>query len=154
MLRVGVTAEEVSQANMGDGVGYDGEVDRFSGDMEFALGPKLTVRGMYSQFEAASVVTIRRPETFALDLSEYAEDGESIEVGISLSLAPVWLDADVSRFENDGSFPFTVDRVRLRAAVDIRTRWGIAGEWANDQYDETVSDYEANRFALSLRWRQ
>ena len=154
MVRVGVTAEQIDQSNRREGIGYDGELEQFSGDVEVAPIAALRLRGSYSMLDADSVVTIRRPETFALDVSEYAEEGEAIEGGVSVLFAPVWIDADVSRFENDGSFPFTMDRIRLRAAVDIKTRWGVAGEWANDEYDEALSDFQASRFSLSLRWRQ
>jgi hypothetical protein len=63
------------------------------------------------------------------------------------------LDADMIQFENDGSIPFTLDRNRVRLYADVATHFGVVGEWANDDYDESspFGEYSADRFGVYLR---
>ena len=77
--------------------------------------------------------------------------------GISILFAPISVDADFSRFENEGSNPLDLDRFRVRLVWDFLARTGIAAEWSHDQYDETLfptAGYEATRYGIYLRYRQ
>ena len=40
------------------------------------------------------------------------------------------------RFENDGSFPYDLNRARVRADYEFSKLVGIVGEWDLDDYTE------------------
>ncbi|HUP62829.1 MAG TPA: hypothetical protein VNA69_20700 [Thermoanaerobaculia bacterium] len=155
-FRIGLTAEEGNQSNDRDGVNFDAGNRQLITDFEIAPVAAVRFHGSYAQFRADSVVTVRRPETFVLVPSTYTEEGESYEGGIGLVLTKVNVDASVARFDNEGSFPFTVNRYRVRAGYDFTEKMGIVGELAKDQYDETSAfgDFDARRFGLYLRLRR
>lgn len=156
LVRSGLTAERTDQDNTRGGIGYDAETRLVTADFEVGPLGALQLRGSYSQLRADSTITIRRPETFALDRSVHEEDGDSIELGFALLLSPVTFDASVSRFENEGTLPFDVDRYRIRAVYDFRADAGIAAEWARDNYEEgpAYGRFNADRVGLFLRWRR
>lgn len=155
MFRAGLTAEDLDQSNDGTGIGYDAETRQYSADLEFAPIAMLRLRGAFSEFETESHVLIRRPENFNVEESVHLEDGQSIEAGILFQRATLSIDAGMTRFENEGTLPFDLDRLRLRVAYDFKTRYGIAFEWNRDEYSEAAAlgDYEAARYGLYLRLR-
>jgi hypothetical protein len=156
MFRAAVTAEQLDQTNDRAGIGYDGEVEQFGGDVELTPIQALSLRASYSEYQADSIVSFIRPETFVIDDSIYAEKGESIGGGFSLMFAPVRFDADVTQYDNEGTIPFTLDRYRLRVSYDFLARMGVAAEWASDDYNEAgfaIADYDAERIGLFLRFR-
>ena len=155
LLRSGLTAERTDQDNTRGGIGYDAETRLVTADLEVGPLGALQLRGSYSQLRADSTIIIRRPETFALDRSVHEEDGDAIELGVALLLSPVSFEATVSRFQNEGTLPFDVDRYRLRAVYDFRAGTGIAAEWARDDYeeDQAYGRFSADRVGLFLRWR-
>ena len=156
MFRAGVTAEDLDQSNDSPDVGYDAETRQYSADLDFAPLPMLRLRGAFSEFETESSVLIRRPENFTTEESVHLENGQSIEAGIGFQRATLSIDAGMTRFENEGTLPFDLDRLRLRVAYDFKTRYGVAFEWNRDEYteDSTLGDYEATRYGLFLRLRQ
>jgi hypothetical protein len=156
MFRAALTAEQLDQTNDRDGIGYDGEVEQFSGDVELTPIAPLSLRASYSEYKADSIVNFIRPETFVIDNSIYAEKGESVGGGFSLMFAPVRFDADITQYDNTGTVPFTLDRYRVRLAYDFAARVGVAGEWATDKYSEAgfpIADYDADRIGVFLRFR-
>lgn len=155
MVRFGLVAEELDQDNMEDGVGFDAEARQYAADVEVAIRPSIRVRGAYSILRADSTVIIRRPETFALDTSNHREDGDAIELGFALDLAPFTIDAGASRFENEGSIGFNVDRYRARIVYDFLAHAGVAAEWDRDEYDEDApfGQFQSDRFGIFLRYR-
>jgi len=154
-LRAGLTADNTNQSSDRLESGFSAHARQYIADVEVAPIAPLRLRGSYSQFKADSIVVTRRPETFALDTSTYAEDGNSIEGGVGLLFAKASVDASVSRFENDGSIPFTMDRYRLRAGYDFVAHAGVVLEWSKDKYEETPAfgQYDAKRVGLYLRLR-
>jgi hypothetical protein len=155
-LRLAATAEQLEQNNLFTGIGFDGTIKQYSGDVEVAPLTWLRLRGSASQYKADSSIAYRRPENFAIGTSVYAEDGVSYEGGIGLLLKAVTIDAGYSRFTNEGTVPFDIDRYRVRVVYDFMTRAGIAAEFSKDKYAQTnlpLSDYDANRYGLYLRLR-
>ena len=61
---------------------------------------------------------------------------------------------DASRFENEGTLPFDVDRYRTRVVYDFLTHAGIAAEWSRDNYEENApfGAFDADRYGLFLRY--
>ena len=59
------------------------------------------------------------------------------------------------RFENDGSFPYDLNRARVRADFEFSKLVGIVGEWDLDDYTEkdrsygSGADFKANRYGRS-----
>lgn len=155
MFRAGITAEDLDQGNNSPDVGYDAETRQYSADLEFAPIAMLRLRGAFSEFETESHVLIRRPENFTTEESLHLENGQSIEAGITFQRNTLAIDAGMTRFENEGTLPFDLDRLRLRVAYDFKTRYGVAFEWNRDEYSEAAAlgDYEAARYGLYLRLR-
>lgn len=153
MFRFGVTAEQLNQDNDREGANFDSEQDQLTAEFEFAPVSMLRLRGSFSQLDAESTVSIIRPETLEVATSFHEEEGEAIEGGISLTFKRFTLDADVMQFENNGSIPFTLDRNRVRLYADVATHFGVIGEWANDDYDESspFGEYSADRYGVYLR---
>lgn len=155
MLRVGVTGEQTDQDNDTDGIGYDGELKQFSGDIEVTPFQHLRLRASASQFRSDSTVVVRNPATFELFTSIHDEEGDAIEGGIGLFFNKFNLDVDYLTLENEGSNPFDVDRLRARVVYDFLPHTGIAAEWMNDEFtdpDGPYADYEATRYGVFLRW--
>ncbi len=154
-FRVGLVAENLDQDNREDGIGFDAEVRQYTADVELALIPSVRLRTAYSILRADSTVVIRRPETFALDTSVHSEDGDAIELGFALDLAPFTIDAGASRFDNEGSIAFNVDRYRARIVYDFLAHTGVAAEWNRDDYDEDApfGAFRSNRFGVFVRYR-
>src|SRR5688572_19779205 len=155
MLRFGATAEDLDQSNDLPDIGYDAETRQYSADLELAPIALLRLRAAYSQFDTDSEIWIRRPENFNIERSIHAEDGKSVEGGIVFQRASFIADAGLTRFENDGTLPFELDRLRLRLSYDLKARYGVAFEWNRDEYreDSALGDYEAARYGLYLRIR-
>jgi len=155
MFRAGVTAEDLDQSNDSPDVGYHAKTRQYSADLELAPIAMLRLRGAWSKFETESNVLIRRPENFTIENSMHLEDGRSIEAGIGFQRAALSIDAGMIRFENEGTLPFDLDRLRLRVAYDFKTHYGVAFEWNRDEYTEApaLGDYEATRYGLYLRLR-
>src|SRR5262249_46525131 len=117
---------------------------------------KLHLRGSYSQYRSNSDVRFRYPENFTAGDSSHQERGRAVEGGFAVFVKAATLDAGVTRFDNSGTLPFTLDRFRARVTVDIRAHAGLAAEIARDKYRQSLSplsDFEANRYGLYLRWR-
>lgn len=156
-VRVGAMAEQIDHENRSEGVGYDARTRQYGTDLEVTLTDRFRLRGAYSRFDTDSEALIRRPESFLIENWTYAETGDSLEAGFSLFLAPVTLDADFIRFENEGDNPLNLDRYRARFVWDFLARAGIGAEWSSDEYEETlfpIADYKATRYGVFLRWRQ
>lgn len=157
LFRLGVHAEQLDQENDRTGFGYDGQIRNYGADVEVAPFEHLRFRAAYTRFDSESEMSILRPETLTPDRSLYTEDGDAIEAGIALFFAPVTFDADYSTYTNDGSNAFDIDRIRARAAWNVRPHIGIGAEWAQDSYEETllpIADFEATRYGLFVRFNR
>ncbi len=156
-FRAGVTAEDLDQDNDRTDIGYDANTRQYSADVDVAPIPMFRLRGSYSQFRTDSTIQTRRPENFTITESVYAENGKSKEGGISFQRAAFSVDAGLTRFENEGTLPFDLERYRARLTYDFKSRIGVAAEWNRDAYHEASparGDYEATRYGIYLRWSQ
>ncbi|HEX7706912.1 MAG TPA: porin [Thermoanaerobaculia bacterium] len=156
-VRIGATAEQIDQENNRPDVSYDSELRQYSADVEFAPIERVRLRGAWSRFDGTSSALILRPMNFAIERWTHVEDGKSLDAGVSLLFAPFSVDADYNTFENKGNIPFDLDRYRVRVVWDFLTRLGFAAEVGRDKYSESLfalSDYEADRYGLFVRWRQ
>jgi hypothetical protein len=156
-LRAGITADETRQSNDRPGVGYDARVRQYTAEVLVAPIEAFSVRASASRFRSDSNILFRRPENFTTGESIHIEKGQSLEGGLTFAWSRLTVDGDLSRFENEGSLPFALDRSRARLTVQLRETIGIGAEWARDEYREAsfaLADYEASRYGLFLRLRR
>jgi hypothetical protein len=156
LFRAGVTAERTTQSNDRADIGYDARIRQYAGDVEVAPLEALHFRGSLSRFRTDSSITFRLPQNFTLGESIHMENGKATEGGASFVRGPFSIDASISRFENSGTLPFNIDRHHVRTTFDFKGKTGIAVEWDRDNYSETsssLSDYDATRYGVYLRWR-
>ncbi len=156
MFRLGFTGENTNVENTLDGGGFSADGRQWTVDAEAAPMDMLRVRASYAILDAESTSRIRLPETFEVETWRNDEDGSVLEGGIALLLAPISFDLNLSRYENEGSLPFSVDRWRMRSVYDFRTHYGIAAEWSRDRYDEepAYGQFAADRYGLFFRYRR
>jgi hypothetical protein len=155
MFRGSLLVENTDAENLENEVGYDGTLDVYAANLEVQPWTMLRLWGSYTQHDAASTVTWRRPETLTMAVSEQVEEGEAIEAGMSLLFQPVVFELGYGTFENEGSLPLEMNRLRGRLKFNLKGGAGIAAEYAYDEYDETVedlSDYTAARYGVYLTW--
>ncbi len=155
-FRAAVTGEQIDQKNDRADIDFDSQVRQVSADIEFAPAPKFSLRANAARLDADSDILFRRPQTLVVDRSFHTEEGTSYGGGVTLALAPVTFTADVSRFENEGTNVFKIDRIRARVVYDFIARAGIAAEISKDEYNDTtlpLGDYEASRYGIYLRFR-
>ena len=109
------------------------------------------------RFEGDTSIPYRIPQTWATAMSVYTESGTSWEGGLTFDLKPFTIEALLRHFENEGSFPYELEKARVRADLEFSKLIGIAAEWDLDDYTETnrsygsAADYKANRYGLYLR---
>lgn len=157
LVTVGLSGQEMKQDNDGPDFGFKSDVTEYTIDAEVAPRSMFRLRGAYSQLKLDSSVTIRRPETFALDTSVHAEDWSALELGFALVGPKMSFDASAARLENEGSLPYSGNRYRARATYDFVKNFGVAGEWAQDEYDQEPAvswgSFRGTRYGLFLRYR-
>jgi hypothetical protein len=157
-LRAGITAEETKQNNDQTGIDMDGKVRQYSADLEVTPHEGIAVRGSLSRFRADNDILIRLPQNFTTEPTLYSEDGRAREGGLALSRGVFSLDASAARFDNRGSNPFEIRRLRVRAGLDLpaRTKSGLLLEWARDKYrepDASYAGFNATRLGVFVRYR-
>lgn len=155
-IRVGATAERVEQSNDRTGFEFDSEIDQISADLEIAPIQQVQFWANWSDYQVDSTMLIRRPENFQIIPSIHVEDGQSLDAGFRFFLRRLTADLSFGQFENEGSYPFDIDRYRTRLAYDFTARYGVAAEWNRDEYTDAIlglGNYEADRLGFFLRWR-
>jgi hypothetical protein len=153
---IGGTAEWTDQKNDEPGIGYDGKLRTYTADVRVTPVKALSLYGVYSRFEADSTIPVRIPQDFGVVDSVNSETGDAWDVGSTIAFAPVTLVGSYGRLVNTGTYPYKIDRARLRVDIDVTKNAGIVCEWAYDKYRDTplpVSNYLANRYGLYLKWR-
>jgi len=159
-LRISANGTKTDASNDRQGIGYDATIWEYGGDFEIFLIPELKGRASFSWFQANSTMLYRVPQDFTTANSIHAEHGINSEGGLTLTLKPLLLDASYGRFENSGSYPFTLDRWRASAEVPVAAQFSVVGEWMRDKYNDaeqgfgSPGKYAANRYGLYLRWHQ
>ncbi len=156
-LTVGGTAERIDAENTTPEIGYDAETDHWSLDLDLHPVDDLSFRFAWDEFSTDSVISIRRPQDFGIEPSVHAEDGEMIEGSLRWHVARFTLWAGYSSLDNDGSLPFELERTFGRISCDFSTSWGASVEYESNEYSEALlplSDFDAERYAVFVRWRK
>jgi len=156
-FRIGATAEQIDTENDGTGFGLEGKVKTYAGDLEVGPWEWVRVRFGMGRFEADNSLSFRQPQDWGTGMSIHRERGDSFEGGVTFNVKPFTLEALLRRFENDGSFPYELDRARVRADFEFSKLFGIAAEWDLDDYTEkdrtygSGADFRSNRYGVYLR---
>jgi hypothetical protein len=142
--------------------GYETRVREVAGDLEVGPIKKiLTIRFSAGEFRVDREILIRVPQDFSIEPTVQREIGHTWEGGLHLAWQKLAVDGAFSWMGNDGSIPFTANRIRVRAEYDVGNHIGVAGEWLRDQYVEQpafdqaghLSDYNANRYGVFVHWK-
>jgi hypothetical protein len=130
----------------------------YGGDLEINPAKALRLRFSAGKYQAHSRIPFRLPQDFTTDLSDHRESGLSLEGGIGLVLGGVTLDGSYARFQNSGSYPFTIDRARFSGEVPVTASLAFVGEWLRDKYNDAAQNtgnlgkFDANRYGFYVRW--
>jgi len=154
-IRVGITAEETKQDNDRSDIQYDAKYRQYVADVE--VHPRnFTVRASAGRYRTDTSILYRRPETLTTDTSIHTENGKSLEGGFGFFIKKLTVDADFARFDNSGTTPFTIDRVRTRFVYDFLASAGVSFEWSKDKYDDELfpqlANFDANRYGIYFRY--
>jgi len=153
---IGGTGEWTDQTNDEPGIRYDGKIRTYTADVRVTPVKALSLYAVYSKFKADSTIPVRIPQDFGVVDSVNSENGCAWDVGSTIVFAPVTLVSSWGRLVNTGTYPYKIDRARVRIDIDVTKNAGIVGEWAYDKYRDTplpISNYLANRYGLYLKWR-
>lgn len=158
LLRISTTAEQIDVSNDDAGISLDGRVRQYGGDLEIFPWKPLEVRLSAAKYQADNTTLIRQPQDFSIVQSAYRENGTSYEGSVGLVLARLNVQASYGRFENQGAFPFVIDRVRLSGEFPVTAAFSGVAEWSRDKYSErsidqaNLGNFNANRYGLFVRW--
>jgi hypothetical protein len=162
LVRLGGTFRETDANDDVGEIGYSAKVREFLGDVEVTLFQGIvTLRASGGEFKADRKILIREPQDFDIVPTAQKEIGHSWEGGVIVAWQRFTLDGAYLWMENDGSIPFTVNRVRTRAEYFVTEHAGIAAEWLWDKYGEEpafdqagrLANYNANRYSVFFHWR-
>jgi hypothetical protein len=154
-FKAGITAEQTKQSNDHPDVAYEAKIRQYSGNLEVSPVKSVSLHGSLSRFKTDTTALFLRPELLTPATSIHTENGRARELGVTFSYKRVGFDTGVSRFTNDGTFPFTLDRASARATIDLKARTGLSFEWNRDKYEEpngSLANFDANRYGIYLRW--
>jgi hypothetical protein len=158
-IHISANGEQVDVSNDDPGIGFDGRIRQYGGDLEVVPVKPLTLRFSASRFDATSTIPIRQPQDFSVITSRHREDGTWLEGGAALAFSRFRIEGALGQLENEGSFPFTIDRARARAEFDWNAKLTSVVDWNNDEYSESAQEignlgaFEANRYGIFLRVR-
>jgi hypothetical protein len=161
-FKFGAVYSEIEAENEAADIGYDSQVREFVGEIEVTLlEDKLTLRGAGGKFETDREILIRVPQDFTIVPTRQQETGDTWEGGARFASGNFSIDAAYLFMDNDGSIPFTVDRLRVFAEYFFKPNLGVAFEYLVDQYDEDpafdqagpLADYTGSRYYVGLHWR-
>jgi hypothetical protein len=157
-LHVSVNGAQTDSSNNRPGIGYDGRMREYGGDLELTPVKPLRLRFSAGKYQAHSTIPIRFPQDFTTGVSEQRESGLSLEGGIGLVFGGLTLDGSYARFQNSGSSPFTIDRARFSGEVPVTVTLAFVAEWMRDKYNDVAQNsgnlgkFDANRYGFYVRW--
>jgi hypothetical protein len=161
-LKIGAVFQETQAEDDIVEIGYDTNVREFMADVEVSLFENmLTLRGAGGEFAVNREILIRVPQDFEIVPTEQEEFGHTWEGGLRLQWDRFSLEGGYLWMNNNGSIPYTIERVRALAEFFFVQNLGLTFEWLLDKYDERpafdqagpLADYNANRYYVGLHWR-
>jgi hypothetical protein len=156
-LHVLGTAERIDGDNPAVGANYTLGTRHYGADVDVMPIEALDVRLGYGRYKTDTAITIRVPQDFTLAPSLFSEDGEEKDASASLKLGGVLLEAGFSRFDNTGDLGLRLDRTFAHCDLDFTSNLGASLRFDRYKYNEdvlAVSDFEAKRYGVFLRWHE
>lgn len=157
-LNLGGVAEWIDYKNDMTGVGLDGKSRTYYGTLDIVPAGWIALHGSLGKTKADSTIPVKLPYTYRNDVltSTQAEDGNSAEGSVELTLGAIRLNGGIGTFQNKGSYGFRIDRGFVTANLDFTKTFGAVAEWRIDQFQERIAtpmgDYNANRYGVYLRF--
>jgi hypothetical protein len=158
LLHVSFNGSQTDSSDNRPGIGYDGRMREYGGDLEITPVKPLHLRFSAGKYQADSRIPIRLPQNFTTAISSHNERGLSLEGGIGLVFPWASLEGSYARFENQGSYPFTIDRARFTGEVPVAATIALVAEWMRDKYNDAAQNtgslgkFDANRYGFYVRW--
>ncbi|HVN32656.1 MAG TPA: hypothetical protein VMT45_11785 [Thermoanaerobaculaceae bacterium] len=155
-LRLVGTTEKITGENPTTGIDREATTKHWAGDLEITPVKDLIFRLGYGEYKVDSTTTIRQPQDFSLVASVYNEDGTSKDAAVSYRFGRGGFEVGLSKFENTGSMPLTVDRTFARVDFDITKAWGVLVQYETRKYEDdvlSIANFDAKWYGLFLRWR-
>jgi hypothetical protein len=134
-----------------------GTTDHWAVDVGLQPAADFWVRAAWDHYDTASSLLIRNPANWATLASDHQEGGDMLEGSLEWRRDTYGITAGYSNFENEGSFPFEIERVFGRAFWDFADHYGAALEIEQHDYTEAllpIADFEASRYAVFVRYRR
>ena len=121
----------------------------------------LTLRASGGEFKANRSILIREPQDFDIVPTFQREMGHTWEGGVTFAWKALTLNGNYMWMGNDGSIPFTINRIRALAEYFVTPRWGLEFEWLWDKYGESpafdqagpLANYNADRYGIFVHWK-
>jgi hypothetical protein len=158
LLQVGFNGRQLDSSNNRPGIGYDGRMREYGGDLEITPVKPLHLRFSAGKYQADSTIPFLNPQDLTTAVSSHRERGLSLEGGIGLVFPFLTLDGSYARFVNKGSYPFTIDRARVTGDVPVTASLALVAEWMRDKYNDVAQNtgslgkFDANRYGVYIRW--
>ncbi len=161
-LDVGASFRDTKASDDVVTIGYDTQVREFQAEFDLTiLKDMLTLHGAGGEFLTNRQILIREPQDFTVVPTDQKELGHNWEGGVRFTWNALSLDAGYLWMNNNGSIPFTVQRIRAMAEYFFTKNWGADFEWLQDKYVERVAfdqagplaNYNGNRYYVGLHWR-
>jgi hypothetical protein len=156
-LRVLVTAEHIGSDNISSGEGYQADTLHRAIDLDLTPVENLSFRIAYDNYETTTKIPVRQPADYTTFSSEHMEDGTLVEGGLTWRASGFDVDLGLSAFENRGSFDLDMTRAYGRVGFSIAGPWSAAVELESLDYQDgfmQAADYDAQRYAVFVRWRK
>jgi hypothetical protein len=138
------------------GIGYGSRWTQYGVDASITPVKMVTLRVGAGVFQLDSNMLYRQPQDFSVVVSNQSESGRYSDFGLALALKLVSLDVSYQSFDNKGTLPVRLGRIRGRAEVSVKNGFGVALEYAKDRYAEWFSpafgNYDADRYGNFLRY--
>ena len=160
VFQVSGTGEQIDVKDPDAGFGLSGRIRQYGGELDVTPVKPVHLMFTANRYQAENTMLIRQPQDFAIVNSVHREHGTSYEGSVGVAISRLDLQAGYSWFQNKGTFPFTISRLRMRAEVPINAHFSGAAEWSKDRYLEKATDqpnlgnFDANRYGFFVRWHQ
>ena len=157
-LNLGVVGEWIDYKNDMVGIGLDGKMRNYYGNIDILPTKWLGLHGMFGRTTADSTIPVALPYTYRNNVvtSTNSELGNSAEGSLDLTFGPISLTGGLGTFQNTGSYGFRVDRQFARLNLDFTKVVGLVGEYRHDEFRESLANplgnYIGNRYGLYLRY--
>lgn len=148
------TAERLT-ADSGE-TGFSGTTDHWAVDLGIQAATDLWIRGAWDHYDTETRILIRDPARWDTVPSDHAEGGDMLEGRLEWRRDAFGVVAGFSDFENEGTFPFELQRLFGRAWWDFAENFGASVEIEEHDYSEEflpLADFDASRYAVFVRYR-